>query len=283
MNSLDELLGTVATLIIIRETPNGMYLAAMPDAPREEQVLLPKNETKKGMKAGDRLEAFIYKDSEDRFIATMHCPPCQVGEIALLTVKEVTAIGAFLDWGLLKDLLLPFKEQTHRVTTGETVLIALYVDKSSRLCGTMHVYDYLYEDSDYSVDDHVTGLVYEITESFGTFVAVDNQYSALIPHNEMTRPLHVGETISARVKEVREDGKLTLSLTEKIPQQMDSDAQTIYTKLTNAGGYLPYHDKSSSEDIKREFYMSKNAFKRAIGRLYKSKKIVIEPDGIRLS
>ena len=197
-------------------------------------------------------------------------------------VKDVTKIGAFLDWGLAKDLLLPFKEQTSRVHVGDQVLVALYVDKSDRLCATMKVYDYLSCDSPYEKGAHVTGRIYEILDSFGAFVAVDDRYSALIPHNEMTRELHVAEMVEARVKEATPEGKLTLSLQEKVKVQMGKDAERIFERLEKEGGFLPFHDKTSPEIIKREFQISKAAFKRAIGRLLKEKKIELTSNGIQI-
>lgn len=278
MDPITEMLGKVNRLYISRRTMNGVYLS--PLGKSEIQILLPKNQVPKDSEKGDILEAFIYKDSEDRPIATLTVPPLTLGTVAVLKVKEVTNIGAFLDWGLAKDLLLPFKEQTEKVRTDDEVLCTLYIDKSSRLCATMHVYDFLSTDSPYEEGEHVEGRVYEITDSFGVFVAVDDQYSALLPHNELSRPLRVGEKLSARIKQIREDGKLTLSLVEKVPLQMGIDAEHIMQKLTAAGGFLPFHDKTAPEIIKREFGMSKNAYKRGIGRLLKSGKIKILDHGI---
>ncbi len=245
-------------------------------------MLLPNNQVPKGTERGDIFQVFLYKDSEDRLIATTTEPYVQLGQMARLKVTDVTGIGAFLDWGLAKDLFLPFKEQTHRKKKGEQVLAALYIDKSSRLCATMHIYDYLRTDGDFTEGDHLDGIVYEILDSFGAFVAVADKYSALIPHNEMNRELHVGDNVHARIKEIREDGKLTLSLQEKLPVQMGMDAESILARLEAEGGFLPFHDKTSPEIIKREFKMSKNAYKRAIGRLMKEKKIEIRSDGIKL-
>ena len=273
-----DLMGKSARLSVFRKSKFGIYLG------REDlsgfEVLLPNNQVPKDIKTGDEIEVFLYKDSEDRLIATTQMPKIRLHEIAPLTVKEVTDIGAFLDWGLAKDLLLPFKEQTARVRQRDTVLVALYVDKTGRLCATMHIYPYLSTDSGYQKGDHVDGMVYELTESFGVFVAVDNQYSALIPHNEMTRELRVGETVKARIKSLTEDGKLTLSLQEKVKVQMETDAGRILQRLEEADGFLPFHDKTSPEIIKREFQISKAAFKRAIGRLYKNQMIEIKEDGI---
>ena len=276
----EKLLGRVSRLYVTRFTANGIYLGSyeQPDF----SVLLPNNQVPEGVKKGDILSVFIYRDSEDRLIATMEKPYISLGEMARLRVTDVTNIGAFLDWGLAKDLFLPFKEQTHRVKKGEEVLAALYIDKSSRLCATMHIYEYLSTSSGFQKGDHVEGVVYQITDSFGAFVAVQDKYSALIPHNEMNREIHVGDNLQARIKEVREDGKLTLSLQEKVKVQMGMDAEIILEKLEAAGGTLLFHDKTSPEIIKREFRMSKNAFKRAIGRLMKQNRIEILEDGIRL-
>ena len=258
-----KVLGKFARLYVSKITKFGVMLRSFEE--KDLEVLLPNNQVKKGTEKGDFYEVFLYKDSEDRLIATTQRPYLSLGETAVLEVK---------------DLLLPFKEQTKKVHLGERVLVALYIDKSSRLCATMKVYDYLSCDSPYQKGDHVEGLIYEILDSFGAFVAVDNQYSALIPHNEMTRELHIGDVVKARIKEVTEEGKLTLSLQEKTKVQMGKDAELIYERLQKEGGFLPFHDKTSPEIIKREFKISKAAFKRAIGRLLKEGKIKLTDSGI---
>jgi uncharacterized protein len=272
-------LGEVQTLEVVKTQDFGVYLSEI-GAGDKEKVLLPKNQVEKGITIGDQIEVFIYKDSEDRIIATTTIPELTIGKTALLRVKEVTTIGAFLDWGLAKDLLLPFKEQTSRVHTGEDVIVTLYIDKSDRLCASMKVYDFLDLNSPYHKDDKVIGIVYEIIDSYGAFVAVDNHYSALIPTKELHRTLKVGDSVEARVIAVKEDGKLDLSLREKSYMQMDEDAEMIFKRLQEAGGFLPYHDKSESDVIKEQFNLSKNAFKRAIGRLMKEGKITISDTGI---
>ena len=273
-------LGEIQTLEVIKTTDFGVYLAESKND--ENKILLPKNSTPEGTKLGDSITVFVYKDSSDRPIATTQIPPLTLGKTALLQVKEVTAIGAFLDWGLAKDLLLPFKEQTVRVHTGEDVVVALYIDKSERLCATMRVYDYLSCESPYKKDDKVIGLVYEIIEQYGAFVAVDNKYCALIPNNELHRKLKVLDSVEARVIKVKEDGKLDLSIREKAHIQMDSDSELIYKKLQEANGFLPYHDKTDKDIIQAQFNLSKNAFKRAVGRLLKEDKITLSTKGITL-
>lgn len=273
-------LGKYQTLEIVKKTDFGFYLGE-PGSDNQHRLLLPQKEAPEGVKVGDRLEVFIYKDSEDREIATTTKVPLTIGDLAVLKVKEITKIGAFLDWGLMKDLLLPYKEQTAPVEEGDHILVSLYLDKSSRLCATMKVYDLLSLDSPYQKNDMVEGIVYEYVDSFGIFVAIDNKYSAMIPNNELYRKLRIGEIVQARVISVREDGKLTLSLREKSYVQMDTDSAMIMDKLKAAGGFLPFSDSSDAEKIKEEFHISKNAFKRAIGRLYKAGTISISDEGIR--
>ncbi|BCJ97330.1 CvfB family protein [Anaerocolumna chitinilytica] len=272
-------LGELQELEMSKSTDFGIYLKEQ-GSTTEERILLPKAQVPKDIKPGDTLSVFIYKDSDDRPIATTLTPKVTLGTVALLQVKEVTTIGAFLDWGLAKDLLLPFKEQTERVHTGEQVLVALYIDKSTRLCATMKIYDYLQKDSSYKKGDKVIGTVYEVIRNFGAFVAVDNLYSSLIPEKELKKSLKPGDSVEARVTAVKEDGKLDLSLNEEIPVQIDADADMVYKLLTEAGGFLPYHDKTEPALIAEKFGLSKNAFKRAIGRLMKEQKLRITNDGI---
>ncbi|BCN29647.1 CvfB family protein [Anaeromicropila herbilytica] len=272
-------LGKIQTLEVIKTTDFGVYLSS----DSKDKVLLPKNQVENGTKIGDKIKVFIYKDSEDRPIATAKMPALTLGELAVLKVIEVSSIGAFLDWGLTKDLLLPFKEQTERVHENDQILVSLYIDKSERLCATMKVYDYLETNSSYHPGDKVIGIVYEVLDEFGAFVAVDNQYSALVPNKELFRTLKPGDSIEARVTSVREDGKLNLSLREKVYVQMGSDASLILDSLKEHNGFLPYNDKTDPEIIKKEFGLSKNAFKRAIGKLFKEKEITILDDGIKLN
>lgn len=272
-------LGELQELEMAKSTDFGIYLKE-PGLQTEERILLPKAQVPKDIKTGDTLTVFLYKDSDDRPIATTLTPKITLGDTALLQVKEITPIGAFLDWGLAKDLLLPFKEQTERVHMGEQVLVALYIDKSTRLCATMKVYDYLKQDSPYKKGDKVIGTVYEVIKNFGAFVAVDNCYSALVPEKELKTVLKAGDSVEARVTSVKEDGKLDLSLREEIPIQIDADAALVYKLLEEAGGFLPYHDKTDPSLIAEKFGLSKNAYKRAIGRLMKEEKVRITAEGI---
>ena len=273
-------IGETQTLIIEKQVPFGVYLA---EEGGEERVLLPKLQVPAGAAVGDKVEVFLYSDSEDRMIATCRRPKLQLGQVGWLDVVQVARIGAFLDWGLDKDLLLPFREQPRtRVREGQEVLVAVYLDKSGRLCATMNVYPYLRTDSPYTAGDQVTGTVYETSRNFGAFVAVDSIYSALIPKKELVRDIRIGETVSARVTAVKADGKLDLSIREKGYLQMDTDMARILARLQAEGGTLTLSDKSSPEEIREQMGMSKNEFKRAIGHLYKEGKIVIEKDRITM-
>lgn len=266
-------LGKMQTLRVQRIKEFGIYLGEPGDD--ASSVLLPKKQVPEGTKTGDMLEVFIYRDSEDRLIATTSRPKLQVGETAVLTVKDVSRIGAFLDMGLEKDLLLPFKEQNRRVRQGEECLVALYIDRSGRLAATMDVYPYMSAETPYKKDDQVTGTIYEISETLGAFVAVDNRYYGLIPKKELYGRYQPGDVVEARVVRVREDGKLDLSPRQKAYRQMDTDAALVLKVIDEFDGVLPFTDKAKPEVILREFQMSKNAFKRAVGRLLKEGKIRI--------
>ena len=184
-------LGKTQSLIIVKELDFGVYLGEQPNASMDDRVLLPKKQVPQGSRMGDTVEVFLYKDSRDRIIATTNRPLLSVGEVGKLKVSQVTQIGAFLDWGLEKDVLLPYKEQTAKVREGDEILVALYVDKSSRLAATMKVYHYLERGTSYVKDDMVRGTVYEILEDMGAFVAVDDRFSALIPTRELYGEIRV--------------------------------------------------------------------------------------------
>ncbi len=273
-------LGERQELVIVKRVDFGVYLAeSMEQA--QDRVLLPGKQVPAGSAIGDVLEVFLYRDSSDRLIATTSLPKLMMGEVAELTVAQVSKVGAFLDWGLEKDLFLPFKEQAGRVKAGDRVLCSLYIDKSDRLCATMNVYKNLRADSPYQKDDKVVGRVYEISQNFGAFVAVDNIYSALIPKKEMYGDVQLNTDIQARVVNVLEDGRLTLSIREKAYLQIEKDANELLSIIDSYEGVLPFNDKVSPEIIKRETGMSKNEFKRAVGNLLKAGKIEISGKVIR--
>ena len=274
-------LGRKQELVVVKTVDFGVYLGEDQNAGMDERVLLPKKQVPENCNIGDKIEVFLYKDSKDRLIATVNIPKLMVGEVGFLKVSQVTKIGAFLDWGLEKDILLPYKEQTRKVREGEEVLAALYIDKSSRLAATMNVYEYLRKDSKYKKDDIVTGMIYQTSDNFGVFVAVDNIYSALIPKKEVVGELRIGDTVQARVTGVKPDGKLDLSVREKAYLQIQKDAVKILQIIDSFDGVLPFTDRANPEVIKRETQMSKNEFKRAIGNLLKNGKIEIKENCIR--
>ena len=276
-------LGEIQKLKVKRSTSFGVYLTDLEGKNRNEEILLPKKEVPKDLKVGDTVEVFIYRDSEDRLIATTRRPKVTLGEIGLLKVKDITKIGAFLDWGLEKDLFLPFKEQTMKLEKGKKYLVGLYIDKSDRLCATMKIRDFLRTDSPYKENDWVKGTIYSINEDMGAFVAVDNKYHGMIPKKELIGVYVPGEEVELRVTKVKEDGRLDLSLRDKSYLQIDKDAEKILEKAKERGGFLPLNDNSPPQEIKKQLNMSKSAFKKAVGRLLKEKKISFEKNGIKLS
>lgn len=272
-------LGKTQTLEIRSFTPLGAVLHAK-NAGEEAGVLLPQKQVPEGAAIGDELQVFIYKDSQDQLAATVKQPKLQLGEAAVLTVAEITKIGAFLDWGLEKDLLLPFKEQTEDVRKDGKYLVALYVDNSGRLCATMRLYPLLDSHAPYKAKDRVHGTIYHISSEWGCFVAVDNKYHGLIPNKEMYGPIAVSDAVYARVVKVRPDGKLELSLREPAYKEIEGDAQKIINALSANHGKLKLNDSSPPEQIKAHLGLSKGAFKRAVGRLLKEGAIKITDEGI---
>ncbi len=276
-------LAKTQTLYVEKEVEFGFYL--VPEdllgrkAGNDEHVLLPGKLAPEELKKGDPVSVFVYLDSQDRPVATTAKPAIELHQTGVLRVKEVGKIGAFLDWGLEKDLFLPFAEQTKRVSAGDEVLVAVYLDKSHRIASTMNVYHYLSCDSPYKKNDRVTGTIYETSSNFGVFVAVDNRFQGLIPRHDAAGAPEIGSTVSAHIVNVRPDGKLTLSIHEKAYLEIDKDAQKILELLDSYSGVLPFSEKASPEVIARETGMSKNGFKRAVGRLYKERKVEITDEG----
>lgn len=271
-------LGEKQILKVVRMKDFGMYVGD-----EAEAILLPRKYVPAGTRVGDDVEVFVYRDSSDRLIATTEEPALTLGQIGLLKVKETSKIGAFLDWGLEKDLLLPFKEQTIQVRSGKSYPVALYIDKSKRLCATMKIYEYLSSESPYGKDEMVEGFVYQVNPNFGVFVAIDGKYHGMIPTKNVHSEYRVGDRVEARVVNVREDGKLELSLRDRVEVQISKDAQMVLEVLESYDGVLPFTEKASPAVIERELNMSKAAFKRAVGHLLKARKIVIDNGKIRIN
>lgn len=272
--------GKTVTLKVIENTEYGSFLALSED----KKVLLPFAEMTDKPKEGDEVEVTLYKDKGDRLTATMRKPVLAEGETGILTVAAVTKIGVFVDNGMPKQVLLPFRELLHTPEVGDEVLVYLYSDKSGREAGTMRVYRHLLRSSGYEEGDRVTGFVYEIKDDLGVFVAVDNKYYGLIPRAEYFGNLAYGDRVEARVSKVRSDGKLDLLMREKLHMTADRDADLILMELKRRGGELPYADRADAETVKEVFSMSKNQFKRALGYLYKKRLIEIdrEKDTVKL-
>lgn len=276
-------LGKIQKLEIKRYTSVGVYLNVKGSSDENKSdVLLPKRQIPKEAKVGDEIEVFIYRDSEDRMIATTSKPKIVLGEIGFLRVVEITKIGAFLDWGLEKDLFLPFREQIYKVQKGKKYLVGVYIDKSDRLCATMKIKDFLQNDPPYKENDRVKGMIYSINEDIGAFVAVDNKYDGLIPMRELYGVYRAGDEVDVRIIKVKENGKLDLTIKETPHIQIEEDAEKVLKRLEDNQGVLSLNDESSPEDIKKELHMSKTAFKKSVGKLLKEKKIQFTKNGIRI-
>ncbi|MBQ9827404.1 MAG: S1 RNA-binding domain-containing protein [Lachnospiraceae bacterium] len=271
--------GKVQELTIDREKPFGVYLTDPEDG--DISVLLPRAQVPEGAAPGDKVEVFVYRDSEDRLIATVKRPYITLGEIRRLKLIGITSVGGFLDWGLEKDLFMPYKEMKGKPSEGDMCTVKLYTDRSGRLCATMRISKTLTSDHGYKKGDAVKGTVYRINRDLGVFVAVDDSFDGMIPISEYSGGLKEGDPVEARVVKVRDDGKLQLTMKERIDIQMDVDCARIM-ELFDDAGELPVTEADDPETIRRVTGMSKAAFKRAVGRLLKNRTIIIT-DKIKLN
>ena len=265
-------------LIINNFSSVGAYLDAGTDDDKDN-ILLPNNELEgRELEVGDEVEVLIYRDSEDRLIATFRKVEAIIGTLAKLEVVDINPkIGAFLDWGLTKDLLLPNSQQECRVEIGKKYLVGLYEDSKGRISSTMKIYKFLLKANGINKNDIVNGTVYRINEEIGVFVAVEDRYFGLIPKIEVNQKYKVGDELTLRVTRVREDGKIDLSPRALLSKQMDRDAEIILEKMRILQHNFRFNNDSSPEDIRDYFNFSKKAFKRAIGLLLKNN--LIEKDG----
>lgn len=272
-------LGKVQSLRIVKKKEAGFIAKDRVDM---RQVFIPARELEDDIELGDEVEVFVYKNMNGDMVGSSKSPTILPGELKELEVVDVTKFGAFLDWGMDKDLLLPSKKQLGHLRKGDKCFVGLYFDSKERICATMDLYRELKEDSEYKANDTAKGVVYDIKDEMGVLVAVDNKYHGLIPKHEVFENYKRGQELDLRITKVREDGKLYVSPRKMAYQQMDSDSQLIYEALKLNEGFLSVNDKSDPELIKLKFGMSKKAFKRAIGRLLKEKKIAFENDGIKM-
>lgn len=275
-------LGEFQKLFIKRFKNNGAYIGLKEIKNEKLDILLPKKEVLETDKIGDEIEVFVYKDNQARFVATRKIPKISLGKLETLEVMDISKIGAFLDWGLEKELFLPFKEQSMKLEKGRKYLVTLYIDKSERLCATMKIRDYLTSDSPYKEGEWVEGIIYSIHKDYGAFVAVDKKYDAMIENKDIVGVLEIGEPINFRISKIKKDGRLNLVLKNLSHVEINDNANTLFNIIKDRGGFLDLNDKSDPDKIKDICGMSKSSFKKAVGRLLKNEKVKFEGNGIKL-
>ncbi len=271
-------LGNMNHLKVVRRADHGVYLSGGP-----EDILLPNRYVPEGLEIGDELDVFVYLDNEERLVATTETPKAQVGDFAWLQVAWVNNFGAFLDWGLMKDLFVPFREQKMKMKKGKSYLVHLHIDPETyRIMGSAKVERYLSSDfPPYHGGDEVDILIWQKTD-LGFKAIVDNKFGGLLFDDEIFRQLHSGDRLKAYVKQVRPDGKIDLSLQKKGQKAVVDFSEILLQHLQTNGGHTPLGDKSPAEEIYAVFGVSKKVFKKAVGDLYKRRLITIADDGLRL-
>jgi len=271
-------IGSYNDLVVERAVDFGLYLN-----PKADEVLLPSKYVPKNTRPGDTLRVFIYNDSKDRLVATTLAPKAVVGEFACLRVKDITSFGAFMDWGLEKDLLVPISEQLDRMKAGKKYVIKVCLDNATdRVYGTSRISKVCDETpDDLSEGQKVDLLICSVTP-IGIMAVVNNRYYGMLQRNETYTPLSIGEKREGYVSRILEDGKIDLSLKRPGYRSISDSSIIILETLKNSGGFIPCHDKSAPDKIRDTFSMSKKEFKRAIGRLYKEGRIEITDRGIRM-
>lgn len=272
-------IGAFNTLTICKIVDFGVYL----DGGNLGEILLPKKQLTHSPSIGSNLNVFIYLDSKDRVIATHKTPYAQVGEFAYLSVVAVNKVGAFLDWGLEKDLLLPFSEQKQPLTVGKRYLVFIYLDRiKQRITASAKIDKFLDQvTANYQAGESVELIIAARTD-LGFKAIVNHRHWGILYHQDLLKPLAIGSTTKGLIKKIRPDGKIDLTLTKPAAEQRDTLSQQILKELQQANGYLPINDKSSPESIYEQFNVSKRIFKQTIGGLFKQRLISIEDQGIRL-
>lgn len=273
-------LGRYNQLEIVKEVDFGVYL----DGDEDGEILLPLKYVPEGSAPGDILNVFIYLDMEERLVATTQQPYAQVGDFACLEVAWVNEYGAFLDWGLMKDLFVPFREQKIKMQKGRRYVVYVDLDEESyRIMGSARVERYLSrERADYLPGDEVEVMVWQRTD-LGYKVIVDNKFGGMLYHNEIFQQLATGMKLPAFVKQVRPDGKIDLELQQAGFRKVDDFAEVLLQFIKDKGGRTSINDKTDAETIYDTFGVSKKTFKKAVGELYKKRLIVLEDGGIRLA
>lgn len=272
-------LGKINTLKILRETSVGLFLGD----DEGNDVLLPNKFVPKVYRIDDMLNVFIFRDSDNRITATTQIPKILLNEFAYLEVVANTEVGSFVDWGLDKQLMVPFREQKVPLDIGKKYIVHLYLDKKTdRLVATTHIHKFIEESAyDLKDGDTVDVLFYEKTQ-LGWNVIVNNQFKGLVYDNDIFKTVKFGFRTRAYVKKLRPDGKLDITLQKQGYAVVEPNADKILKLLRMTGGYLNLNDNSDPEEIKEKLQMSKKTFKKAIGALYKDRTIKLEPNGIRL-
>ena len=272
-------LGEYNRLTIVKAVDFGLYL----DGGDEGEILLPSRYVPKDCRIGDELDVFIYLDNEERIVATTQKPLAKVGDFAYLEVSWVNEYGAFLHWGPLKDLFCPFREQNMRMEIGESYIVFVYIDRESyRIAASAKIEHYLQKDTPpYTVGTETDLLIWQKT-NLGFKVIIDNRYQGLVYEDQIFKRIHTGDRMKGYISQVREDGKLDVTLQPLGYQQARAFSDTLLQYLKNNGGFCDLGDKSDAEDIKRRFQVSKKTFKKAVGDLYKRCLIVLDEQGIRL-
>lgn len=273
-------LGKFNTLRVVKVVDFGMYL----DGGEEGEILLPSRYVPENCKPGDGLTVFIYLDNEERLVATTLTPLVQVGEFACLEVAWINQYGAFLNWGLMKDLFVPFREQKMKMQVGKQYVIHVHLDDESyRIVASAKVDRYLSkEKAPYEPGQEVSILIWQKTD-LGFKAIIENRYSGLLYESEIFQPLHTGMTLKAYVKQVREDGKIDLILQKPGQGKVEDFAATLLDYIREQGGHITLHDKSPAEEIYDTFGVSKKTFKKAVGDLYKKHLVSLQENGIELA
>lgn len=272
-------IGKFNTLEVVKEVDFGLYLAS-----DKGEILIPKKYVPQNTRPGDELEVFVYTDSEDRLIATTLAPIGIVDEFAAMEVKDVTDFGAFLAWGIEKDLLVPNNEQHRKLHVGQKTVVRICLDpRTERVIGVGKLNPFLSKDTTVLQEgQEVSLLIYDETD-LGFMAIIDNQFSGMLYRNEVFEPLEIGDKRTGYIRKVREDGKVDLRLSKEGVEGIEEGKQIVLERLKASGGFLPYHDKTDADTIKEVFQMSKKAFKKAIGGLYRTGLLVIMDNGIKLN
>lgn len=273
------IIGKLNKLNVIKEREFGFYL----DGENLGEILLPRSDSPERYNIGEEVEVFTFLDSENRIIASTRKPTIMVGEFAILSVVSVTTIGAFLNWGIPKDLFVPFSEQKQKMIEGNKYLVHAYFDeKSNRIAASSRVEKFAGSEQHNYIDEQMVDLIICSETDLGYKAIINGKHWGIIYKNEVFQKLNYGRQIKGYIKKIRKDGKIDLCLDKPGPQKVDSVSQSILNKLIEYEGYLPITDKTSPELISKYFGVSKKTYKKAIGALYKRKHITLEKDGIRL-